>query len=52
MFGPLKYLFYMLILAGVGYAGLYIMPSFTQVEQFEVEQKVKLPKPKLIGDGG
>lgn len=49
MFGPLKYLLYLFILACLVYAGLYIMPSFTKVEQIEAEQSIKLPKPQLVG---
>ena len=48
MFGPLKYIFYAIILIVLGYAALFILPSFITVEQFETTQDVKLPKPQLL----
>lgn len=50
MFGPLKYIFYLIILAILGYAALFILPSFIFVEQFETTQEVKLPTPQLLDE--
>ncbi|MGL1920589.1 MAG: hypothetical protein OCD03_06155 [Hyphomicrobiales bacterium] len=48
MFGPLKYIFYMLILAGLTYLALYILPSFFTADQIQIKQEITLPKPQLV----
>lgn len=48
MFGPLKYIFYLIILAILGYVALFILPSFIVVEQFEASQSIDLPAPQLL----
>lgn len=48
MFGPLKYIFYAFILAALGYAALFILPSFINVDHVEITQEVTLPTPTLV----
>lgn len=48
MFGPLKYIFYLIVLAILGYVALYILPSFMNVEQIDKVKSIELPKPQLV----
>lgn len=50
LFGPLKYIFYLIILSLVGYGILLALPSFVEVEQIEVTTQVTLPTPQLVDE--
>lgn len=50
MFGPLKYIFYLIILAILGYVGLLVLPNFIGVEQVETRQVIAPPQPQLLDE--
>jgi hypothetical protein len=50
MFGPLKYILYACILGAIGYAILYYLPNYMQVQQYESKQNIEIEKPILLSD--
>lgn len=48
MFGPLKYILYACIIAAIGYAALYYLPNYVQVQQYESKQNIDIKTPILL----